>query len=122
MTIVYYCSASDPATEIAECINGFQSARDQISEQTESLLRRRQKSSTRLLGVKARELRLGADSESCLREMREKAYRISRNDRESSGEKQTCLVRVMVTPYTLITVVEKANQVHRKPLNTYRIW
>jgi hypothetical protein len=31
--------------------------------------------------VKARELRLGADSESCLREMREKAYRISRNER-----------------------------------------
>ena len=53
-------SASDPTTEIAECINGFQSARDQISEQTESLLHRRQKSSTRLLGVKARELRLGA--------------------------------------------------------------
>ena len=81
MTIVYYYSNCDPATEIAECINGFQSARDQISEQTESLLRRRQKSSTRLLGVKARELRLGADSESCLREMREKAYRISRNER-----------------------------------------
>lgn len=79
--VVLLCSANDPAVVIAECIAGFQSAKDQISVQTKSLLHQRQKSISHLLGVKARELKLTAIVESCLQDMREKAYCISRSER-----------------------------------------
>ena len=66
---------------MAECINGFQSAKDQISEQTKLLLQRRQQGSSHQMALKDRKLRLGANTESCLQEMREKVYQISRVER-----------------------------------------
>ena len=81
MAALSCCSSTDPAVVIAECIAGFQSAKDQISVQTKSLLQQRQKSISHLLGVKARELKLTPIAESCLKDMREKAYSISCSER-----------------------------------------
>ena len=75
------CSTSDAAAVMAECINGFQSAKDQISEQTKLLLRRRQQGSSHQMALKDSKLRLGANTESCLQEMREKVYQINRVER-----------------------------------------
>lgn len=78
-----FFSIGDPAVVIAECIQGFQSAKDQISEQTKSLLSRYVKNSTHTLAIKARELKLGANTKCCLNDMREMAYNLSRTERAS---------------------------------------
>ena len=74
-------NSSDPAVVMAECLQAFQTAKNQVSEQTKAVLGKREGTSVQALGVKAKELRLGVDRENCLREMREMAYNISRTNR-----------------------------------------
>ena len=74
-------NSSDPAVVMAECLQAFQTAKNQVSEQTKAVLGKREGTSVQALGVKAKELRLGVDHENCLREMREMAYNISRTNR-----------------------------------------
>ena len=75
------CSPMDPAKVIAECIYSFQHTKNKISEQTKSLLAKRQQTCARHLSIKLQELQLGPNTEECLQGMREKVYRVSRDER-----------------------------------------
>ena len=95
-------SSADPAVAIEECIHAFQTAKDQISEQTKSWLGKREQSRMQALAVKARELKLGVNREICLREMRETAYNIGRSERANEKNRPAwyCITQPTIFCFT----------------------
>ena len=86
---------------IEECLHAFQTAKDQISEQTKSWLGKREQSRMQALTVKARELKLGVNREICLREMRETAYNIGRSERANEKNRPAWYILYNTTNHFL---------------------
>ena len=83
---------------MAECLQAFQTAKNQVSGQTKAVLSKREGASVRALTVKATELTLGVDRESCFREMREKAFNISHAERANEYKPAWCdMTRILTT-------------------------